>query len=250
MPTSERSWDWVNPLTVAGAGSTRPGNGMKNTGRMGSSPCSPIWRRIDLDPHRARARVPPERRSGSTDARRVNPRSHGKPNWIPAKTWLLRRQATADFRLAAGFRGSHSARVNFLLPPGGVLLGLGTDVIEIARVKGVYERQGERFLLRVFTAEERAYCLGMKYPEKHLAARFAAKEAISKAFTTGIGAELSWTSMSVYHGPRHEPLVRLDEKGAALLRHVGGTALLLSIAHCDTVAVAVAAIVQTPALNG
>ena len=155
-----------------------------------------------------------------------------------------------DFRLAADFRRLHPVRVNFLLPPGGMLLGLGTDVIEIARVKGVYERQGERFLLRVFTAEERAYCLGMKYPEKHLAARFAAKEAISKAFSTGIGAELGWTSMSVYHGPRNQPLVRLDNKGSALLQQVGGTAVLLSIAHCDTVAVAVAAIVKGPALDG
>jgi holo-[acyl-carrier protein] synthase len=134
--------------------------------------------------------------------------------------------------------------VNLQLPPGGILIGLGTDVIEISRVQGVRQRQGERFLHRVFTEEERSYCLGMKYPDKHLAARFAAKEAISKAFSTGIGAELGWTSMSVHHGARHEPLVRLDEKGLALLRHIGGTRILLSIAHCDTVAMAVAAIVR------
>jgi len=134
--------------------------------------------------------------------------------------------------------------VNLQLPPGGILIGLGTDLIEIARVQGVRQRQGERFLHRVFTEEERTYCLGMKYPDKHLAARFAAKEAISKAFSTGIGAELGWTSMSVHHGERHEPLVRLDEKGLALLRHVGGTRILLSIAHGDTMAMAVAAIIR------
>jgi holo-[acyl-carrier protein] synthase len=134
--------------------------------------------------------------------------------------------------------------VNWQLPPGGILIGLGTDVIEIERVQGVRQRQGERFLHRVFTEEERTYCLGMKYPDKHLAARFAAKEAISKAFSTGIGAELGWTSMSVYHGARHEPLVRLDEKGLALLHHVGGTRILLSIAHSDTVATAFAAIIR------
>ncbi len=134
--------------------------------------------------------------------------------------------------------------MNWQLPPGGILIGLGTDVIEISRVAGVYERQGERFLQRVFTAEEQAYCLGMKYPAKHLAARFAAKEAVSKAFSTGIGAELGWTSMSVYHGERHEPLVRLDEKGLALLHHVGGSRILLSLAHCDTVATAFAAIIR------
>src|SRR3984957_16801024 len=104
------------------------------------------------------------------------------------------------------------------LPPGGILLGLGCDIIEVARVRGVVERQGERFLQRVFTDEERAYCDGQAHPHKHLAARFAAKEAVSKCFTTGIGAELSWKSASIYHGERKQPLVRLDELGLDLLR--------------------------------
>jgi holo-[acyl-carrier protein] synthase len=130
------------------------------------------------------------------------------------------------------------------LPPGGILVSLGADVIEVARIKGVLDRQGERFLARVFTEEERAYCSGMAHPHKHLAARFAAKEAVSKAFTTGIGAELGWRSVSVYHGPRHEPLVRLDEKGEALLKAVGATRVLLTLSHTDTVALAVAALVR------
>jgi len=130
------------------------------------------------------------------------------------------------------------------LPPGGLLLGLGADLTDVGRIAGVLERQGDRFLNRVFTDEERAYCFGMKYPHKHLAARFAAKEAVSKAFTTGIGAELGWKSISVYHGERHEPLVRLNEKGQALLKQVGGTAILLTLSHTDTAAMAVAAIVK------
>ncbi len=84
--------------------------------------------------------------------------------------------------------------MNLDLPPGGILLGLGCDIIEIDRVRGVFERQGERFLARVFTEEERTYCLAMKHPHKHIAARFAAKEAVSKCFTTGIGSELGWKS--------------------------------------------------------
>ncbi len=130
------------------------------------------------------------------------------------------------------------------LPPGGLLIGLGADMIEVARIAGVLERQGDRFLDRVFTDEERAYCFGMKYPHKHLAARFAAKEAVSKAFTTGVGAELGWKSISVYHGERHEPRVRLDEQGAALLAQVGGSSILLTLSHTDTAAMAVAAIVK------
>ncbi len=124
------------------------------------------------------------------------------------------------------------------------MIGLGCDLIEIDRIKGVLERQGPRFLDRVFTEEERTYCLGMKYPHKHLAARFAAKEAVSKCFTTGIGAELGWKSVSIYHGSRHQPLVRLDEKGEALLRQVGGTQVQVSLSHNETSAMAVAAILR------
>ena len=130
------------------------------------------------------------------------------------------------------------------LPPGGVLIGLGTDIIEVERIRGVLERQGERFLHRVFTDEERAYCAAMKYPHKHYAARFAAKEAVSKCFSTGIGAELGWRSVSIYHGERHQPLVRLDAQGEALLRHVGATHVHVSLSHTDTVAMAVAALVR------
>jgi len=130
------------------------------------------------------------------------------------------------------------------LPPGGALLGLGADVIEVARIRKVLERQGQRFLERVFTEEEREYCFRMAHPHKHLAARFAAKEAVSKCFTTGIGAELGWRSVSVYHGERNQPHVRLDAKGEALLRGVGATHILLTLSHTDTVAMAVAALVR------
>lgn len=134
--------------------------------------------------------------------------------------------------------------MNLSLPPGGILVGLGADIVDVDRIRGVLERQGDRFLDRVFTAEERTYCNGMKHPHKHLAARFAAKEAVSKAFTTGIGAEIGWKSISVYHGERNDPRVRLDEKGQALLAHVGATHVLLTLSHTDTAAMAVAALVK------
>ena len=132
------------------------------------------------------------------------------------------------------------------LPPGGILIGMGCDLIEVDRIRGAIERQGDRFCRRVFTEEERRYCGAMKHPHKHYAARFAAKEAVSKCFTTGIGAELSWTSISVYHGTRHQPLVRLDEKGDVLLKEVGGTHVIVSLSHTETTAMAVAAIVKVP----
>jgi len=134
--------------------------------------------------------------------------------------------------------------MNIELPPGGFLVSLGADLVEVARIRGVLERQGERFLNRVFTEEERAYCSQMKFPHKHFAARFAAKEAVSKAFSTGIGAELGWKSVSVYHGQRHDPRVRLDERGEALLRQVGATHVVITLSHTDSVAMAVAALVR------
>lgn len=130
------------------------------------------------------------------------------------------------------------------LPPGGILIGLGCDIIETERIRAVLRKHGDRFLKRVFTDEERAYCDSLKYPHKHYAARWAAKEAVSKCFTTGIGEHLGWTSISVYHGARHEPLVRLDAQAQALLTSVGATHVMLSLSHIDTHAMAVAALVR------
>lgn len=134
--------------------------------------------------------------------------------------------------------------MSIVLPPGGVLIGLGCDIIETDRIKKVLEKHGDRFLKRVFTDEERAYCDSLKYPHKHYAARWAAKEAVSKCFTTGIGEHLDWTSVSVYHGSRKEPLARLDAKAEALLKEVGATHVWLSLSHIDTHAMAVAALVK------
>jgi len=134
--------------------------------------------------------------------------------------------------------------MSIVLPPGGVLIGLGCDIIETERIRSVLEKHGDRFLKRVFTEEEQAYCNSIKYSHKHYAARWAAKEAVAKAFTTGIGEHLEWTSVSVYHGSRKEPLVRLDAKGAALLAEVGATHVWLTLSHIDTHAMAVAALVK------
>lgn len=124
------------------------------------------------------------------------------------------------------------------------MVSLGSDIVEIERIRGVMERHGDRFMDRILTDEERAYCSSMAHPYKHIAARFAAKEAVSKCFTTGIGKEFGWKSASVYHGSRHEPLIRLDEQGQALLKHVGATHVMLTLSHTDHYAMAVAALVR------
>ena len=134
--------------------------------------------------------------------------------------------------------------MSIILPPGGVLIGLGCDLIEVERIRSVLAKHGDRFLKRIFTVEEQAYCNSVKYSHKHYAARWAAKEAVSKCFTTGIGEHLDWTSVSVYHGSRKEPLVRLDAKATALLAEIGATHVWLTLSHTDTHAMAVAALVK------
>ena len=67
------------------------------------------------------------------------------------------------------------------------VIGIGVDVIECSRIEHSIERFGDRFLHRVFTDGEIEYSMSMKFPERHLAARFAGKEAVAKAFGTGIG---------------------------------------------------------------
>jgi holo-[acyl-carrier protein] synthase len=126
----------------------------------------------------------------------------------------------------------------------GHVLGLGCDLCEVARLRGVWERQGERFLEYTYTKGERAYCLKMRDPAPFLAARFAAKEAVAKAFGTGIGAELGWHSIEVVHGERGEPLVSFDAKGAEMLAARGATGVMLTLSHTDSMAMAVAALVR------
>ena len=121
-----------------------------------------------------------------------------------------------------------------------MILGTGIDIIEVARIKFSYEKFGERFVNRILRLPEIAYCLSHKNPAPFLAARFAAKEAISKAFGTGIGAELSWQDMEVGRKATGEPFVILHDKGLLLLQQRGGRIVHLSLSHTEQHASAVA----------
>jgi holo-[acyl-carrier protein] synthase len=121
-----------------------------------------------------------------------------------------------------------------------MILGVGIDIIEVARIQGTYERFGERFLNRILLPEEISYCLSHKAPEPFLAARFAAKEAISKAFGTGIGAQLGWQDMEVRRKESGEPFVRLHGNGEKLLKERDARAVLISLTHTTNYAAAVA----------
>jgi holo-[acyl-carrier protein] synthase len=121
-----------------------------------------------------------------------------------------------------------------------VILGIGIDIIEVARIQASYERFGDRFLKRILHPNEIGYCLSHKIPGPFLAARFAAKEAISKAFGTGIGAELGWQDMEVGRKPSGEPFVILHHAGLRLLQERGARAVLISLSHTQQHATAVA----------
>jgi holo-[acyl-carrier protein] synthase len=121
-----------------------------------------------------------------------------------------------------------------------VILGVGIDIIEVARIRSSYERFGERFVNRILLPNEIAYCLSHKVPAPFLAARFAAKEAISKAFGTGIGAQLGWQDMEVGRKESGEPFVILHGGGKKLLEERKGRVVLISLSHTQEHATAVA----------
>jgi holo-[acyl-carrier protein] synthase len=121
-----------------------------------------------------------------------------------------------------------------------MILGVGIDIIEVERIKASHQRFGERFLNRILHRAEIEYCLGYKEPSPFLAARFAAKEAISKAFGTGIGAQLGWHDMEIRRKESGEPFVVLHGKGQELLEARKGRAVLVSLSHTQGHATAVA----------
>ena len=121
-----------------------------------------------------------------------------------------------------------------------MILGTGIDIIEVARVVGAVERFGDRFLARVLLPDEIAYCRSHARPGPHVAARFAAKEAISKAFGTGIGSHLGWQDMEIRRRESGEPYVVLHGKGADLMKARGAVHVHISLSHTEHSAAAVA----------
>lgn len=118
------------------------------------------------------------------------------------------------------------------------VLGIGVDLVECARIDRSLERFGEKFLHRVFTDGEIEYSMSMKFPARHLAARFAAKEALSKAFGTGIGKSMGWRDIDVRKKPSGEPFLVLTGGAGDLAKERGVTNALITLSHSDRHAVA------------
>jgi len=121
-----------------------------------------------------------------------------------------------------------------------VISGTGIDLIEVARVASAHEKHGERFLQRILRPGEIAYCLSYKSPAPFLAARFAAKEAVSKAFGTGIGAQLGWQDIEICRKESGEPFILLHDKALQLLATRSARLVHITISHTATHATALA----------
>jgi holo-[acyl-carrier protein] synthase len=121
-----------------------------------------------------------------------------------------------------------------------MILGIGIDIIEVARIAASLEKFGHRFGERILLKEEIAYCLGHRCPPPFVAARFAAKEAISKAFGTGIGTHLGWQDMEIAHRESGEPYVILHGRGKKLFESRKAKNIFVSISHTERYAAVVA----------
>jgi holo-[acyl-carrier protein] synthase len=102
-----------------------------------------------------------------------------------------------------------------------VIVGIGTDIVEIVRVERALERHGERFARRILVAQEYARFTAHRKPAAYLAKRFAAKEAFSKAMGTGIRAPVSWQNLGVVNHASGRPYFELSAALAELVRERG-----------------------------
>jgi holo-[acyl-carrier protein] synthase len=120
-----------------------------------------------------------------------------------------------------------------------MVIGVGTDLIEIERIAHSIDRYGERFLARVFTPRESAYCRRKKNSAESFAARFAAKEAAAKALGTGISHGISWLEIEVVREASGKPTLALTGRAAQQAAALGVARSSLSLTHSKDLALAV-----------
>ena len=120
-----------------------------------------------------------------------------------------------------------------------MIRGHGIDIVEIARLKRSVEEHGQRFLDRVYTQAEQAYCArNAKRYYEHLAGRFAGKEAVLKVLGTGWRGGIAWTDIEILPEPAGRPVVTLSGESARIATALGITQWHISISHIETHATA------------
>ena len=124
------------------------------------------------------------------------------------------------------------------------IVGTGIDLIETSRMEDMVRRWDAHFLDRVFLKSEQEYSAGKARPEQHLAGRFAVKEAVSKAFNTGIGPQFGWLDIEVIRDAASgAPSVKLHGKASEYARKLGVERIMISLSHTRDYAVASAVLV-------
>jgi holo-[acyl-carrier protein] synthase len=125
-----------------------------------------------------------------------------------------------------------------------MIIGIGTDITDVARIKHSYEEYGERFLKRVFTPTEVEYCERFGDTKfLHYTARFAAKEAFSKAIGTGMRDGFAFKDVGIRNEPSGKPVVELR---GLMLERWGQFVVHVTLSHTANVAVAVIVIEERP----
>ena len=119
------------------------------------------------------------------------------------------------------------------------IIAVGIDLIETARIARQLRAGNKRFLARVFTRAEAAYCLSMARPAQHLAARFAAKEAVMKALRTGWAKGVGWTQIEIRRGKDGAPALRLAGAAAKRAKALRIRKWLVSLTHAEGIAAAI-----------
>lgn len=122
--------------------------------------------------------------------------------------------------------------------------GIGVDLVSIARMRQTIDRWQDRFLRRVFTEGEIAYCRARRDPVPHFAARFAAKEAALKALGTGLSLGVTWRELEVRRERGQAPTLVLSGRSREIGRARGGTRILLALTHEGAYALAQAMLVS------
>jgi holo-[acyl-carrier protein] synthase len=119
-----------------------------------------------------------------------------------------------------------------------MIVGSGIDLVEIGRIQKSMDRFGQRFLDRIFTATEQAYCLRKRNSAESFAARFAAKEAGAKALGTGISHGVNWLEIEVAREPSGRPTLQFHGRAAVFAARLNVTRAALSITHTAQLAMA------------
>ena len=121
----------------------------------------------------------------------------------------------------------------------GSVIGTGIDLVENDRMQYMLKRWGKTFKNRIFLSMEQKYCDSKAVPCRHYAGRFAVKEAVSKAFGTGVGSHLGWLDIEVVKNSRTgEPSVKIVGKAAKYVKKRGVGKILVSLSHTKNYAVA------------